>query len=65
MILHIGRISSITVQTLVDRPFTVEPADVYQGESNKTFTITFEAKGPMYGSSIVIPIPTQLHPDDR
>ena len=46
----------------VDRTFTVLPADVYEGESNKTFTITFEAKGPMYGSSIVIPIPAQLRP---
>ena len=46
----------------VDRTFTVLPADVYEGESNKTFTITFEAKGPMYASEIVIPIPTFLLP---
>ena len=49
----------------VDRTFTVEPADVYEDESNKTFTITFEAKGPMYDSSIVIPIPPpQLQPSE-
>ena len=48
----------------VDRTFTVEPADVYQGESNKTLTITFEAKGPMYDSSIVIPIPPELQPEE-
>ena len=52
---------------LVERAFTIDPMDVYSGESNIDFTMTFEAKGPMYavGSDMVtitVPIPTALHP---
>ena len=58
MVILLGQYTQYYGADMVDRTFKVEPADVYQGESNKTFTITFEAKGPMYDSLIVIPIPT-------
>ena len=54
----------------IDRKFTVEPPDVYEGESNKTFTVTHIAEGPMYDAgvegvaSIVITIPDALHPNE-
>ena len=55
---------------LVDRAFTITPMDVYSGESNIDFTMTFEAKGPMHavGSDMVtitVPIPTALQPNRR
>ena len=54
---------------LVDRAFTITPMDVYSGESNIDFTMTFEAKGPMYavGSGMVtitVPIPAALLPNE-
>ena len=55
---------------LVDRAFTIDPMDVYSGESNIDFTMTFEAKGPMYAVgldmvTITVPIPTALQPHIR
>ena len=40
--------SNITVQTESARNFTITPATVYQGETNKTFRVMFTAGGPMY-----------------
>ena len=34
---------------LVDRAFAFTPMDVYTGESDIDFTMTFDVKGPMYG----------------
>ena len=52
---------------LVDRAFGFMPMDVYAGESDIDFTMTFEAKGPMYAVNpaiepvaITVPIPEAL-----
>ena len=56
---------------LVDRAFAFKPDDVYSGESNIDFTMTFEAKGPMYavgtalvGITVPIPLGLRVHGDD-
>ena len=35
----------------IAREFTIEPTDVWQGEANKTFMVSFTAKGPMYDTA--------------
>ena len=32
----------------IARDFTITPDIVYEGETDKTFRVTFTAKGPMY-----------------
>ena len=52
----------------IAREFTITPATVYEGETDKTFKVTFTAKGPMYTvgdaqASIVVTIPDELQSD--
>ena len=57
----------------VKRDFTITPATVYQGETNKTFRVSFTAGGPMYAIGegvaktpvvITLGIPTELQQID-
>ena len=42
---------------------TVTPSDVWEGEMNKNFIITYTAEGQMYRSAIQVKIPDSLIPD--
>ena len=45
------------------RAVTVTPTRVFPGETNIPVRITFEAPGPMYGSTLTIDFPSALVPD--
>ncbi len=53
----------LTTRDPLIREFKVTPGRVFPGDKNIPVTITFEAPGPMYGSSLIITIPTSLVPD--
>ena len=47
----------------LDRKVVIDPAVVYIGETERVFTITFTAPGPMDGAVLSIAIPDGLQPN--
>ena len=45
-----------------DREVTITPSEVFVGEMNHKFSISFTAPGPMDGGTLTIPIPDGLQP---
>ena len=52
----------LTTRDPLIREFKVTPGRVFPGDKNIPVTISFEAPGPMYGSSLTITIPADLLP---
>ena len=54
--------TSDSLRDTLDRKVAITPDEVFAGEMNHKFSISFTAPGPMGGSTLTIPIPDGLRP---
>ena len=51
-----------TFRDTLDRKVVITPAEVFQGEADRRFSISFEAPGPIYDGNLEIAIPADVQP---